>query len=143
MRPEKLIHLADAAVAARRMAYAPYSGFAVGAAVATADGQLFTGCNVENASYGGCLCAERVAAAAAVAAGHRHWQALAIALPGGGTPCGICRQFLSEFAEDLLILAIDTDRPTAPPHRYQLQQLYPHGFSGRDLQAGPPKPPTP
>ena len=103
--------LIQAALAARQQAYAPYSKFQVGAALRSRTGQVFTGCNVENASYGLTICAERAAVTAAVAAGCREFDALALALSGGGTPCGACRQVLAEFCPDLPILLIDADNP--------------------------------
>ena len=90
--------LVEAALAARSLAYAPYSKFLVGAAVLTESGAIYAGCNVENASYGLTICAERVALCSAVAAGHRTLAAMAVATSGGGTPCGACRQFAAEFA---------------------------------------------
>jgi cytidine deaminase len=106
--------LIDAALAARSRAYAPYSKFAVGAALLTATGEIITGTNVENASYGLSICAERAAVFAAVAAGHQDFAAVAIATSGGAAPCGACRQVLAEFAKDLPILLIDADnRQTA------------------------------
>jgi len=90
------------AARARRDAHAPYSRFAVGAALLAADGRVFTGCNIENASYGLSVCAERVALFKAVSEGVRGFAALAVAGPRPGvTPCGACRQVLSEFAPDL------------------------------------------
>lgn len=98
--------LLDLARAARASAYAPYSGFRVGAAVATDDGRVFVGANVENASYPASICAERVAIPQAVTAGGRP---VAIAVVGDSlmpcTPCGICRQFMHEFAPDMRVLA--------------------------------------
>ena len=103
--------LVAAALAARERSYSPYSKFAVGAALLTSAGEVFTGCNVENCSYGLTICAERTAACTAVAAGRREFAALALALSGGGTPCGACRQFLAEFSPNLPIYIVDADAP--------------------------------
>src|SRR2546421_10379414 len=90
--------LAQAAIAVRQRAYAQYSDFLVGAAILAADGKTYTGCNVENGSYGLTICAERAAVFSAVAAGQQRFEMLAIATTGGGSPCGACRQVLAEFA---------------------------------------------
>ncbi len=103
--------LVAAALAARERSYSPYSKFAVGAALLTSTGEIFTGCNVENCSYGLTICAERTAACTAVAAGRHEFTALALALSGGGTPCGACRQFLAEFSPNLPIYIVDADAP--------------------------------
>ncbi|MCA9248472.1 MAG: cytidine deaminase [Planctomycetales bacterium] len=103
--------LMAAALAARASAYAPYSQFAVGAAVLDASGRIFQGCNVENVSFGLTICAERVAATSAIAAGSRDLAACAVCTPGGGTPCGACRQFLAEFNSQMKILLVDADQP--------------------------------
>ena len=110
--------LFQAACAARTHAYAPYSGFRVGAALLCEDGRIFTGCNVENAAYPLCTCAERTALCAAVSQGARHFLAIAIA---GGTdedctqpcaPCGGCRQNLAEFCDvDFPVLLSDGIHP--------------------------------
>ncbi len=103
--------LKRAAMEVRKNAYAPYSGFAVGAAVLGKSGAVFTGCNVENASYGATICAERAALAAAVATGERELQALAIASGARSPtpPCGICRQCLSELGPGLPIRSYTGD----------------------------------
>ncbi len=103
--------LIDAALSARQRAYAPYSKFRVGAAVLTEAGTIHAGCNIENASYGLTICAERVALGSAVAAGSRALTAMAVATSGGATPCGACRQFAAEFRPDLPILLVDADDP--------------------------------
>jgi cytidine deaminase len=125
-----------AASRAREKAYAPYSGYQVGAAVLAPDGNIFAGCNVENASYGLALCAERSAVAQLVAAGARVPLALVVVTQGPepGAPCGLCRQTLSEFADDLPIgLAVASD-PT-PRIFKSLRELFPEPFRG-DLVRG-------
>jgi cytidine deaminase len=120
--------LVEAALAVRGQAYARYSRFAVGAALAAVDGQIFTGVNVENASYGLTICAERSAVFAAVAAGCRKFTLLALASDGGVTPCGACRQVLAEFCDDLPIVLVDA-LGHQPQQRVQLAQLLPGRFS--------------
>ncbi len=123
--------LVAAAGAARANAYAPYSGFAVGAAVVSADGQVFSGCNVENASYGLTVCAERHAVAAAVAAGARDLRGLAVVTPVSppAPPCGACRQVLAEFGEMDVVLA----NPGGERGRTTLGALLPHAFGAGAL----------
>lgn len=111
----------------RQQAHAPYSKFLVGAALLTESGEVVGGCNVENASYGLTICAERIAFGTAVAAGHRRFQALAIATSGGHPPCGACRQFAAEFCDDLPILLIDTDQPNRVTES-TLRELLPGRF---------------
>ncbi len=117
--------LVAAALEAQERAYAPYSRFAVGAAVRTASGRVFTGCNVENAAFGLTVCAERVAIWKAVSAGERVLSALAVVSEGGATPCGACRQVMSEFVEDMIVLVGDTDDHVWAT---SLQALLPHAF---------------
>ncbi len=119
--------LIAAARRAQQHAHAPYSKFPVGAALLTATGKVFTGCNVENASYGLTICAERVAVSKAVSEGHRRFRALALVAGHRRlTPCGACRQFLAEFG-DLAILCADSRRPAAP-RIYRLSDLLPVAF---------------
>ena len=123
--------LRQAAEGARSQAYAPYSNFSVGAALLGRGGEVFVGCNVENASYGATLCAERAAMAAAVAAGERELVALAIA-PGAKTPtppCGICRQCLAELAPALPIRSFTGSQQA----EYQLDALLPDAFDATQL----------
>lgn len=120
--------LIRAARAAREKAYAPYSGYAVGAAVRTADGRVFTGCNVENASYGLSVCAERTAVFSAIAAGARQIVAVAVCTPDGGTPCGACRQALIEFAPQPDRCAVWIVKPDEIVANYTLAELLPYHF---------------
>ena len=99
-----------AASQARRCAYAPYSGFAVGAALLTSAGKIFTGCNIENVSLGLTICAERAAVAAAVASGDKDFAAIAVVTDSSepGLPCGACRQVLAEFNPNLKVISATT-----------------------------------
>jgi len=94
---------------ARRQAYAPYSRFSVGAALRTASGKEYTGCNVENASYGLSICAERVAVFKAVSEGEHDFQAIAVVSETMATPCGACRQVLAEFGLDTKVVLADME----------------------------------
>jgi cytidine deaminase len=123
--------LVAAASRARDAAYAPYSGYQVGAAVLGASGRVFEGCNVENASFGLTLCSERSAIAQLVASGERSLVAIAVvtAGPQPGAPCGLCRQMLAEFADDVPIaLAVAGDE--ASPSMTSLAELLPRPFRG-------------
>ncbi|HUH97940.1 MAG TPA: cytidine deaminase [Anaerolineales bacterium] len=99
--------LIDLANEARRRAYAPYSNYAVGAALRTKTGRLFTGVNVENAAYPATICAERVAVFKAVSEGERGFEVIAVVTDNGGSPCGSCRQVLAEFGLDMIVLIAD------------------------------------
>ena len=108
LTPETLRRLSLAAREAASFAYCPYSSFPVGAAVLTSTGEIFPGCNIENASFGLTLCAERTALFRAISSGHRSILALAIYTPTPApiTPCGACRQVLNEFAPNLFIISL-------------------------------------
>ena len=109
--------LIEAAREVRERAHAPYSKFKVGAALFSRNGRIFTGCNVENASYGLTLCAERAALVSAVSGGEREFEALAICAPGAPAPCGACRQVLNEFGPELMILMVNSsNHETARTH---------------------------
>jgi cytidine deaminase len=116
------------AVQVRARAYAPYSSFSVGAALLGDDGRVFTGCNVENASYGLCVCAERNAVFAAVAAGVRRFRAIAIVSSAQApvTPCGACRQVLAEFSPSFEVRCYGNDGTET---HYTTASLLPHAFS--------------
>jgi cytidine deaminase len=118
------------AQAARERAYAPYSNFAVGAALLARDGRVFTGCNVENASYGLTVCAERVAICKAVSEGCRDFAAIAVVTATGATPCGACRQVLVEFGVDQIIVA----RSDGSYATFTLDELVPQAFDCRHLK---------
>ena len=124
------------AVEAMDNAYAPYSGFKVGAALLSEDGRVFSGCNIENAAYPAGLCAERAAIAGAVSAGVRNFVKIAIVGGKNGEiidycpPCGICRQVLSEFCgEDFEILLYNGKTVKS----YRLSELLPHGFGREEV----------
>jgi cytidine deaminase len=132
------LELLTHARAARQQAYAPYSGFPVGAALLAADGRIFTGVNVENAAYPLTTCAERTALVRAVAEGARRFTAIAVAGAQDGIPCppcGSCRQTLHELAPDLLVL---TDAGDGTVARTSLRDLLPNAFGASDIRSAPP-----
>lgn len=134
-RSEALV-LEDLLAAARRnqaRAYAPYSNFRVGAVLVTADGRTFGGANVENASYGLGICAERSAAVCAVSAGYRDFSAIVVAGPDGIdiAPCGACRQFLNEFSPAMLVHCTTCDGAVRTT---TLDALLPQAFGPADLE---------
>ena len=116
----------EAALAVRDQAYAPYSRFAVGAAVQAKSGVIYSGCNVENASYGLTMCAERIALFQAIAAGEREFSLLAVVAdtPQPVAPCGACRQVMAEFGVDTIVLA----NLAGDVSVYRLEELLPAAF---------------
>lgn len=124
---EQRAQLTKTALSAQKQAYSVYSKYPVGAALLTADGTVYSGANVENASYGLTVCAERVAVFDAVTAGQRHFAAIAVATSGGATPCGGCRQVLAEFCTDLPIFLLDSAEPDSV-RETSLAQIYPDQF---------------
>lgn len=130
MKPD----LVAAALAARGAAYAPYSKFKVGAAL-VANGKVFTGANVENASYGLSMCAERAAMFAAVNAGATSLEEVVVCTDASppSSPCGACRQVLYEFAADPSAVTVTSVNPAGERRSWTLAQLLPDGFSGREL----------
>lgn len=132
--------LEDAAKAAHRHAYAPYSKFKVGAA-ARFDGHIYSGCNVEIASYPLGVCAERTAVGAAITAGARHLEEIVVVTDASppSSPCGACRQVLREFAADparVKVIAINT---RGERREWTLEQLLPDSFSGAELSSAEPR----
>ncbi|KAF9973017.1 hypothetical protein BGZ73_003767 [Actinomortierella ambigua] len=129
---EEIEELITKALDARTYSYSPYSKFRVGAALLTVDGKIFQGCNVENASYGGAICAERTAFVKAVSEGHLRFRAIGVSCDFHHyiTPCGICRQFMNEFGKNLEIFFINPDRAYK---RAILADLLPHAFGPEDV----------
>ena len=127
--------LVTAARRARRHAQAAYSKFKVGAALETADGVIITGCNIENATYGLTICAERVAMFKALSEGHRAFRRIAIVADtmSPTPPCGPCRQILWEFAGDIDVILANLDAVTAT---HMMSALLPHPFDRRLLEPG-------
>jgi cytidine deaminase len=124
-------HLLQAAHDAARHAYAPYSRFRVGAALLDADGHIWTGCNIENASYGLTICAERVAITKAISEGVAHFTAIAIVASGTDRPmpCGACRQVLQEFCTTDMPVIVASDEKRGAATQFTLAELLPHPFS--------------
>ena len=132
MNPEMLVRQA---LQAREQAYAPYSHFAVGAALLLRDGRVVRGANVENASFGLTVCAERIAVFKAITEGSREFAALAVATARGASMCGACRQVLREFAPTLPIYLADA---TGAFRTHTLQELLPESFGPESLEPAPP-----
>ena len=128
---QKLIR---AAQEARKWAYAPYSGYAVGAALLTASGRVYDGVNVENAAYPTGICAERVAVFKAVSEGEREFEAIAVVTINGGSPCGSCRQVLAEFGVSTVVLLANADEQLL--RETSVAELLPGAFGPRDLRVG-------
>ena len=131
MNDETRQKLINQAANARQWAYVPYSHYAVGAALLTASGRVYEGVNIENAAYPVTVCGERVAVFKAVSEGEREFEAIAVVTSNGGTPCGSCRQVLSEFGLDTLVIIADE---TGKIHQeLTVGQLLPGAFSPASL----------
>jgi cytidine deaminase len=126
--------LIERATAAREKAYVPYSEYPVGAAILTASGAVYTGCNIEIASYGATSCGERTAAFKAVSEGERTFRAIAVVTSNGAAPCGICRQVLYEFGPDMTVIMADPEG--AITWEGPLTDLLPYGFGPQKLAEG-------
>jgi cytidine deaminase len=124
--------LIDLANEARRRAYAPYSNYAVGAALRTKTGRLFTGVNVENAAYPTTICAERVAVFKAVSEGECDFEVIAVVTDNGGSPCGSCRQVLAEFGLNTIVLIADGQGKLIK--QTTVKKLLPEAFTPKDLR---------
>ena len=132
MEEFKKQELITVALKARQLAYTPYSHYQVGAALLGKTGRIYTGCNVENASYGASICAERVAAVKAVSEGETSFLALAVVADGKepSSPCGICRQFLAEFGLDLCLILVNLEGKRIET---TLEQYLPASFGPKSL----------
>ena len=131
---EQIDLLLDKAQEARDHSYAPYSHYHVGAALLTADGQIYQGCNIENAGFTPTICAERTAFFKAVYDGHRAFRAIAVIATGEelGFPCGVCRQVMAEFCDrDFIIVTANRDRTKVDVSDFET--LLPHSFGPKDL----------
>jgi len=131
MNDETRQKLVQQAIGARKWAYVPYSHYAVGAALLTASGRVYDGVNIENAAYPVTVCAERVAIFKAVSEGERQFEAIAVVTSNGGTPCGSCRQVLSEFGLDTLVII--ADETGAVHQELTVGQLLPGAFTPSSL----------
>lgn len=129
--------LVEASLQARKRAYAPYSHYFVGAALLSESGKIYEGLNIENASYGATVCAERVAIFNAVSAGEKKFVAMAVAGEQGGPPCGLCRQVLSEFGLDIVLLLVNKDGNLVA--ETTVAEVFPGAFTPDKLGVDPSK----
>lgn len=133
--PDEIQRMIDACLKAKDFSYSPYSKFRVGAALLTENGEMITGCNVENVSYGLAICAERTALVKAVSQGHQRFKAIAVSTDVNTNftyPCGACRQFMAEFGScDVYLVKADGD-----VHKTTLDEILPFTFQQKDLEEG-------
>lgn len=139
MKKTTLDELLSRARDVRERAYAPYSNYLVGAAVVTPSGKIYTGCNVENASYGLTVCAERNAIFKAISEGERNFDAIAVVTANGGSPCGACRQVIYEFFDPAATVAL-ADAELHDIQHTTVGELLPYGFTPGKLKEGQGKP---
>lgn len=133
MEKEKIEKLIESAFEARKYSYSPYSNFAVGAAVLTLNEKVFTGCNIESASFTPTICAERTAISKAVSEGEKKFKAVAIVGSSEYTyPCGVCRQFMREFGKELTVIVANS---ISDYKVFSLEQLFPCSFGPEDLKS--------
>lgn len=132
LNPKTRVELIKKAIEVRSLTYSPYSHYAVGAALLTESGKIYTGVNIENSAYPTSICAERVAVFKAVSEGERAFIAIAVATDNGGSPCGSCRQVMSEFSPSMQI--IDVDGAGIVHLDAPLNDLLPHAFRPEDLE---------
>ncbi len=125
---QQIESLVQTALLVQQRAYAPYSNFLVGASLLTTTGKIFHGCNVENASYGLAICAERNAITTMVAEGEATIAAMVVVTKGGGSPCGACRQVMSEFGDNFPVYLVDSNTQGIT-HIWQMRDLLPGAFS--------------
>ena len=134
MKREEILQLIEKAKLVREKAYAPYSNYKVGACVVTSMGKVFSGCNVENASFGGAICAERVAITKAVSEGEKSFKAIVVVSQSAGksktAPCGFCRQFIHEFAPEAEVITSDLE---GNYQIFSMENLLPHAFGPKNL----------
>jgi cytidine deaminase len=131
MDAETKQNLIDLAIQARQWAYAPYSHYAVGAALITSSGKIYDGVNIENSSYPVSCCAERVAIFKAVSEGERQFEAIVVATENGGSPCGMCRQTMAEFGLDTHVILVDVAGTII--EETTVAGLLPSAFTPKDL----------
>lgn len=130
--------LCGMAINAMKNAYAPYSGYTVGAALLTENGRIFNGCNIENAAYSPTVCAERVAFFNAISSGERDFSAIAVAsgkdgvINGSFPPCGVCRQVMAEFCSPDFTVLVVTGTDTYK--KYSLKELLPEAFTPKNIK---------
>ncbi|MCB0272590.1 MAG: cytidine deaminase [Bdellovibrionales bacterium] len=130
MTKEQKQELISEAAKALAFSYSPYSHYQVGCAVLLADGEIVSGCNVENASFGATVCAERVAIWKAVSEGHKKFVAAAVATKKGWYPCGMCLQVMAEFMNDVPVLIVDQDQNVTET---SFKSLFPNSFSPKNF----------